>query len=47
MVISQIRHPSYGVNYLFGDGHVEARTRLNSNTNRIFRMTHLPASQQY
>ncbi len=41
------RHPSYGVNYLFGDGHVEARTRLNSNTNRIFRMTHLPASQQY
>ncbi len=45
--IVAFRHPSYGVNYLFGDGHVEARTRLDSNTRRIFRMTHLPASQQY
>ena len=40
------RHPNYGVNYLFGDGHVEARTRLNSNTNRIFKRDHLPASQK-
>ena len=44
--IVAFRHPNYGVNYLFGDGHAEARTRLNSNSNRIFRRTHLPASQQ-
>ena len=35
------RHPNYGTNYLLGDGHVEARTRLDSNRKRIFRRTHL------